>query len=106
MVTLEIDEERDVDEGVELLTLELVVELELINELVLLFVELDGATELEEVIKLVLEEDGNPEEAIELGCEMAKTKPLDIKTNRIMATVILYLNTCFYLFFQFREILS
>jgi len=71
MVTLEIDEEKDVDEGVELLALELVVELELINELVLLFVELDGATELEEVIKLVLEEDGNPEEAIELGCVMA-----------------------------------
>ena len=99
MVTLEIDEERDVDEGVELLALELVDELELINELVLLFVELDGATELEEVIKLVLEEDGNPEEAIELGCVMAKTKPLDIKANKIMATIILYLNTCFYLFF-------
>ncbi len=106
MVTLEIDEEKDVDEGVELLALELVVELELINELVLLFVELDGATELEEVIKLVLEEEGNPEEAIELGWVMAKTKPLDIKTNRIMAIVILYLSTCFYLFFQFGEILS
>jgi hypothetical protein len=75
-VTFAIDDEEGVDEGVELLELELLVEVELLVD------ELDGATELEEVIELVMEEVGISEEAWVLGCKMTKTTPVGINVSK------------------------
>jgi len=82
MVTFAIDDEEGVDEGVELLELELLVEVELMVD------ELDGATELEEVIELVIEEVGISEEAWVLGCKMTKTTPVGINVSKKMTMTI------------------
>jgi hypothetical protein len=80
-VTFAIDDEEGVDEGVELLELELLVEVELLID------ELDGASELEEV-ELVMEEDGISEEPWVLGCKMTNTAPVEINKSKKMTTAI------------------
>ena len=81
MVTFAIDDEEGVDEGVELLELELLVKVELLVD------ELDGASELEEV-ELVMEEDGISEEPWVLGCKMTNTAPVGINKSKKMTTAI------------------
>lgn len=88
-MTLATEDDVGVDEEVEFSTLEVIKELELLS------VELEGATELDEIIELLLVEDVVPEEASGLGCVFAKTKPVGIKinkTSKIMTTGNLILN--------------
>jgi hypothetical protein len=68
MVTLAMEDDQGVEEGVELLKLELLVELELLDEL----------------------EEDVPEEAPALGWKIAKTIPNRMTNNNRMAAGFLY----------------
>jgi hypothetical protein len=69
MVTLAMEDDEEVEEGVELLKLELLVELELLDE---------------------LEGEDVPEEAPALGWKIAKTIPNRMTNNNRMAAGFLY----------------
>jgi hypothetical protein len=56
-----------------------------VEEVELLLDELDEMTKVDEEAELPLEEAGNPEEELELGCENVISKPLRIKSSKRIA---------------------
>ena len=56
-----------------------------VEEIELMLDELDEMTKLDEETELGLEEDGDPEEELALGCENVISNPLRIKSSRRIA---------------------
>jgi hypothetical protein len=69
-----------------------------VEEVELILDELDEMTKLDEETELGLEEAGEPEDELELGCKNVMSKPLRIKRSKSIAPGNLYLFMKLFLF--------